>query len=251
MHITYSSVRDPRWVSEAKKQIHCLVRFDHIPDEEVPFVADPNDVEPHGREIFAKCAAGEFGPVAECIPAVNDPLPDPDDIQKPDAWPDVEKFLQDANAENANGTDRGCVLVWTSMIDELLRRIIEAFLVPDTKRSSEFFGHNGPAGSFSARSKIAYFLGLIAEDELRIIDKLRDIRNDFAHQYGVSLADSSYAGRCAYVYKTMCGEGVRFPPRLQFTSACGSLVTILVRRYDHARRTRREPLIDDLPLHQR
>lgn len=248
--VTYRSVRDPRWVNAEHNAIDCMVKFDHI-DEDVPFTATPYDVESHGVEIFERCAAGEFGPVAEYVKRETVSPHKPIEIKMPDAWPDADKFLQDANAENNNGTDRGCVLVWTSMIDELLRRILEGFLVSDSKRANDLFGHNGSAGSFSARTKLAYFLGLIAEDELRMIDKLREIRNDFAHQYGVTLADVAYAGKCEFVYKTMCGDGVRFPPRLQFTSACASMVTILVRRYEAARTSRRSILIDPLPLNQR
>ncbi|MGI0525737.1 hypothetical protein [Rhizobium giardinii] len=249
--VTVLSIRSPRWADAQHTAIDCWARFDHI-DEEVPFTARASDVEPHGVDIFIRCAAGEFGDIQEYEPpALSTENLASVPFQMPEAWPDADKFLQDANLENANGTDRGCVLVWTSMIDELLRRILEAFLVSDDKRASEFFSHNGPAGSFSGRTKLAYFMGLITDDELRIIDKLRDIRNDFAHQYGVSLADASYAGRCEYLYKTMCGDGVRFPPRLQFTSACGSLLPILIRRYENAKASKRELLIDGQPLYKR
>ena len=33
-----------------------------------PFMASPNDVEAHGREIYARAKAGEFGPVAAYLP---------------------------------------------------------------------------------------------------------------------------------------------------------------------------------------
>jgi hypothetical protein len=33
-----------------------------------PFIASPDDVEAHGREIYAKAKAGEFGPVAAYLP---------------------------------------------------------------------------------------------------------------------------------------------------------------------------------------
>lgn len=29
----------------------------------IPFTADPNDCEPHGRLIFAQLVAGDYGPV--------------------------------------------------------------------------------------------------------------------------------------------------------------------------------------------
>jgi hypothetical protein len=35
---------------------------------EIPFTASPHDVEEHGRYLFARAMAGEFGPVAEYVP---------------------------------------------------------------------------------------------------------------------------------------------------------------------------------------
>lgn len=29
----------------------------------LPFTASPNDTEPHGRELFERAEAGEFGPI--------------------------------------------------------------------------------------------------------------------------------------------------------------------------------------------
>lgn len=244
------SVKSPRWANAEHTAIDCIVETEHMRGAH-PFTASPYDVEPHGIAIFNRCKAGEFGDVAEYVPRHKNEQADSGDFELPDAWPDIHAFLRDANDENANGTERGCVLVWTSMIDELLRRLLEVFFVADSARSVDFFRHNGPAGSFSGRAKLAYFSGLIAEDELRVIDKLRDIRNDFAHQYGNTLADPDYAGRCEYLYKTLCGDAVSFPPRLQFTSACARVVMILVQRYAAAKAERRTAPKDLLPLNER
>ena len=35
----------------------------------LPFTASPDDVEPHGRDLYARAVAGEFGPVAPADPA--------------------------------------------------------------------------------------------------------------------------------------------------------------------------------------
>ena len=60
---TYHLVSNPRWADAEGRQILMSVVFDHL-REEVGFRADPNDCEEHGRELFARAAAGEFGPVA-------------------------------------------------------------------------------------------------------------------------------------------------------------------------------------------
>ena len=36
-------------------------------DADVPFAASPNDPEAHGRELYQRAIAGEFGPIAEYV----------------------------------------------------------------------------------------------------------------------------------------------------------------------------------------
>lgn len=40
------------------------LEIDHPAFGWIPFTASPDDVEPHGRELYARAVAGEFGPVA-------------------------------------------------------------------------------------------------------------------------------------------------------------------------------------------
>jgi hypothetical protein len=61
MQLEYA--KDPRWVNAEQTLIDLIIKWDSYP-EELPFTADPNDVEEHGRQIYAAAAAGQFGPVA-------------------------------------------------------------------------------------------------------------------------------------------------------------------------------------------
>lgn len=63
----FLTITDPQWTSEEHTAIDCMATFDHI-GEPVPFTANPNDSAAHGREIFERCAAGEFGEVADYVP---------------------------------------------------------------------------------------------------------------------------------------------------------------------------------------
>ena len=63
----YTAVKNPTW-SVDKTSIDCLVTFEGL--GEVSFAANPNDVYEHGREIYTRCMAGEFGPIAEHTPIV-------------------------------------------------------------------------------------------------------------------------------------------------------------------------------------
>lgn len=43
-------------------EINLIVKFEEF-NEELPFLAMTTDPEPHGRELFARANAGEFGEV--------------------------------------------------------------------------------------------------------------------------------------------------------------------------------------------
>lgn len=55
--------KDPVWANRSQTLINLTVRFEEI-DEDLPFTANPNDTEDHGRDIYARAIAGEFGEVA-------------------------------------------------------------------------------------------------------------------------------------------------------------------------------------------
>ena len=62
MKLVYA--KNPVWANRSQTLISLTVRFEEI-DEDLPFTANPNDVEAHGRDIFARAKAGEFGQVAD------------------------------------------------------------------------------------------------------------------------------------------------------------------------------------------
>lgn len=65
--MVYTQVQNPRWVNAEHSAVECEVVFEHLGTAFYPFGANPDDQYPHVREIFARCAAGEFGPVAEFV----------------------------------------------------------------------------------------------------------------------------------------------------------------------------------------
>jgi hypothetical protein len=73
--MNYTTVTNPRWNKE-RTAIECVVTFDEIGT--VPFGAVPNDNYAHVREIYARCIAGDFGPIADYVPAPDEgPQPIP------------------------------------------------------------------------------------------------------------------------------------------------------------------------------
>jgi hypothetical protein len=52
---------DP-YMAEDDHRVHLKVWFEELP-EPVHFTADPGDCEPHGRELWIRALAGEYGTV--------------------------------------------------------------------------------------------------------------------------------------------------------------------------------------------
>lgn len=76
MELEYA--KNPAWVDAEHTMIDLTIKWVQA-SEEYPFTASQNDIEAHGRAIFAAAAAGEFGPVAEYVaPLEPEPEPEPE-----------------------------------------------------------------------------------------------------------------------------------------------------------------------------
>lgn len=104
----------------------------------------------------------------------------------------LEKALFD---EMSSESDRGCILVGASVLEELLEDVIRLKLSPDkhvVKHAVEpLFSPMGPLSSFSAKIKAAYSLGLVKKWCFEDLEKVRKIRNVAAHSY----ASNSFANQ--------------------------------------------------------
>lgn len=58
--------KNPIFTNAGNTMIDLIVTHPHF--GEIPFTASPDDVEEHGRDLFARAAAGEFGQVADYVP---------------------------------------------------------------------------------------------------------------------------------------------------------------------------------------
>ncbi len=81
--------------------------------------------------------------------------------------------------------DRSAAIVAAAMLEEALRRQIEAFILPPTNRERDILSRtDAPLGTFSAKIDAAYQLGLISRHLHRDLHLVRRIRNDAAHSHG-------------------------------------------------------------------
>ena len=96
---------------------------------------------------------------------------------------------------------RGAAIISTIILDDLLRALLATFMIENTKQVDKLLGSDKnwdrPLGTFNARTRAAYCLGLLSEDEFHDLKLLRKIRNDFAHALNkASFDDKQIRDRC-------------------------------------------------------
>jgi hypothetical protein len=67
MQATLTSLTNPKWDNAEHTAIDCEITTSQFGNEVLPFTASKNDVEAHGRAIFADIVSGKYGPIAEYV----------------------------------------------------------------------------------------------------------------------------------------------------------------------------------------
>ncbi len=101
---------------------------------------------------------------------------------------DLEALLPGLLEELWKASDRAFALVWSSVVEDNLRRCLLKNMrdLPSDMEDQLFEGY-GPLASFSARTKVSYALSLIGPKTRINLDRIRAVRNAFAHT-GASLS---------------------------------------------------------------
>lgn len=160
-----------------------------------------------------------------------------------DPYYDRLRLFLDASREE---TERGRVLVASSLIEEMLEEILRAFLAEDKATNTLFDGGFSPVGSLSAKATLARSLRLISEDEFSDIGLVRRIRNSFAHSVLCSFDDPKIRD---WGLKLKVGMGMLDAleeghasrvddPMGRFSMVTTSLVSGLYNRAHHVRKIR-------------
>lgn len=68
MQSQLTSLTNPRWVNVEHTLIDCEITTSQFGNEVISFTANADDVEEHGRSIFADIVAGAYGPITEYVP---------------------------------------------------------------------------------------------------------------------------------------------------------------------------------------
>lgn len=77
-------------------------------------------------------------------------------------------------------SDRAAAILGSSFVEAMLEDLLKVYLVDD-KAVSELFKGDRPLATFSAKINIAFAVGLLPPNVRTDLDKIRKIRNHFAH----------------------------------------------------------------------
>jgi hypothetical protein len=97
-----------------------------------------------------------------------------------DLWKRSSEIFKSLEVES----DRGCILVVGSLVENALEKHISARLIPKADKDDELMSRStiSPISTFSAKINLAYRLGIIPPHERKIYHQLRELRNTCAHQ---------------------------------------------------------------------
>jgi mannitol operon repressor len=150
--------------------------------------------------------------------------------------PEDLKYFSGFLKEFQSETDRGAALVGAALIDTRLERLLCSHLAVADIAKDLVVGNNAPLGTFSARIKMSYALGLITELEFAEVEIIRKIRNEFAHAlHGLTFENQKLSALCRNL-KANTPDGARFDgnPRQLFINSVILLSMTLWYRPEYA-----------------
>lgn len=173
-------MRNPKWSSENHTSIDCLVNFTHLKEEGL-FTASPFDTESHGRELFARLVAGDFGEIAPFEKAVIDPELLSKSQEAFEKFANTEsgrKFLveiDDHNREIATHSSRGLAALAETHLSKELAILLQQAGLEDKKIKHM---------SFRDKISKAKQNNKISQKEHDALELIRAIRNYIIHETG-------------------------------------------------------------------
>jgi DNA-binding MltR family transcriptional regulator len=100
-------------------------------------------------------------------------------------------------------TDRASAIVSSALLEELLERLLLAHLVDHVSVKRDLFEGIAPLSTMSAKINLAYYLGLLNQNEFDDLKLIKKIRNDFAHSFeGINFETPRIKDKCL-LFKTL------------------------------------------------
>jgi DNA-binding MltR family transcriptional regulator len=131
-------------------------------------------------------------------------------------------------------SDRGVILIIGAMLDELLAELLKNVLDPAVS-GKLLNGSTAPLGSFSARAKMAFAIGVIDDQDFKDIEVIRKVRNAAAHfdvkqGFDTGFKSQSVIGLCGNLSQDMLNTGASARERFIFAAktTCGSIMSHVI-----------------------
>lgn len=131
-------------------------------------------------------------------------------------------------------SDRGVILITGAMLDELLAELLKNVLDPAVS-DKLLNGTTAPLGSFSARAKMAFAIGVIGTQDYKDIEVIRKVRNAAAHfdvkqGFDTGFESQSVIGLCGNLSQDMLSTGASARERFIFAAktTCGSIMSHVI-----------------------
>ncbi len=143
---------------------------------------------------------------------------------------EFQAFLNNLKKES----DRGMVLISGALLDDLLERCICSLLL-DHPRVNQLF-ESGPLGSLSSRALMAFLLGILSDSEYQECERVRKVRNFFAHEVGCTFQTQKVKDICSsfsFIANTEGGDS-----RSHFLASAIALFLALWKRPSHVSQRR-------------
>lgn len=109
-----------------------------------------------------------------------------------------------------DGSDLAVALIASSFLDECLRSLLMACFRSGGTSETLLRSGRGVLGTYSARTDLAYSLGLIDKHALKALRTIGEIRNAFAHSYGEATFEhpdiAPLCSRLDYVYELFVNQ---------------------------------------------
>ena len=156
--------------------------------------------------------------------------------------PNDPKEWQRLAAEFQHKGDRAAAILGAVYLESYLGQLIADFLIKDKAMVVKLLGEEYPLGSFSARIKAAYCMGLISANEYNDLGLILAIRNIFANDIeGATFTDDGIREKCFMlkIPRALLLPGETRTPRRLFVFASTILTQHLALRAAHAVNERR------------
>ena len=141
--------------------------------------------------------------------------------------------------------ERGLVLALAAFAEETLGRLLLVYLVDGKQAKDLVDGFNAPLGTFAARIKAAFAIGLLTKEQYEDLEVARKIRNLFAHDWeGVSLGQPEIKSMICQLHGYTIDQTVMTTePRARLQQAISVvLLELRVQIAQHRKHKRRVPL---------